>query len=673
MFSLPSVFMQRQMAMKRIVLQSGLVGLSLGVILSFCLHQRTDAAERLLPTQRYPAVATEAEPKLASVYAKLPLSFEANQGQIDTRVRFLARGSGYTIFLTDDGAVLTMRKSALVHDALADAGNRLSSSAGSRWLPPRARMKQRATDLPPQPTSSTVGMRLVGTNGRVAVTGMDKLPGMSNYFIGSDPGKWRTNIANYGQVKFKGVYPGIDLVYYGNQRQLEYDFVVAPGADPAQIKLSFAGTDGMRVDTASGDLVLKVGDDEVRFRKPRVYQPTVAAASVSPYFGLDFHHSSLETVHSSFILARDNEVAFRVEGYDPERPLVIDPVLSYSTYLGGSNQDEGAGITIDATGSAYVIGITASSNFPTANPIQSQCASCSSASPAWDAFVAKLNPAGTALVYSTFLGGSGNDFGSGIAVDSAGNAYITGTTESPDFPTANAFEPTYSGLGDAFVAKLNPAGSALVYSTYLHLAQGQGIAVDAAGSAYVTGAATLDFPTANALQSTPGGGTDAFVAKLNPAGSALVYSTFLGGSDEDGGRGIALDAAGDVYVTGFTKSTDFPTAHPIQAASAGGTCGTAPQTYNCPDAFVAELNPAGSALVYSTYLGGSDQDFGNAIAIDNAGSTYVVGYTLSTDFPTASPLQSQCDNCGIVNGASNGDAFVAKLNSSALRWFTPLT
>jgi hypothetical protein len=304
--------------------------------------------------------------KIQNAYGRLPLSFEANHGQSDAQVRFLARGGGYTIFLTDDEAVLTLRKSSVVSGQSSVAGNRLSSVV-SGLLAGILRFPQQTTDYGPRTTESVLRMKLVGASTSAAVTGADVLPGRSNYFIGNDPKKWRTNVPSYARVKYEGVYPGVDLVYYGNQRQLECDFVLAPGADPNQIKLSFAGADGMRVDAASGDLVLKVGDNEVRFHKPAFYQPAVAAVSSPPSpsvasaSGPDARHSfplSGITRHCSFVLASNNEVAFRVAGYDPNRALVIDPVLVYSTYLGGSDDDWGYGITVDSSGNAYVTGTT---------------------------------------------------------------------------------------------------------------------------------------------------------------------------------------------------------------------------------------------------------------------------------------------------------------------------
>jgi len=687
---------------KHPVLCWGWVGLSFFVLVGLGLVRRTIALENVLPARQASAAPTKAQPKLDARYGKLPLSFEANQGQADARVRFLARGSGYTIFLTDDEAVLALRKSepgqldmaqfgkfglpgrlspfgvfdfgAGRRPSLADGAKSpaLISDLGQKGRGPN-RGKGRMAGGPEFQPAQVMRMRLVGGNARGRVVGLDELPGRSNYFIGNDPKKWRTNVPSYARVKFEGVYPGVDLLFYGNQRQLEYDFVVAPGADPNQIKLSFAGADGLRVDTASGDLVLKTGNDEVRFHKPAVYQPAVAAvpSTPSPYgapaSGLDARYSSLVPLHASFVLASNNVVAFRVAGYDPQRALVIDPVLSYSSYLGGSGDDQGFGIAVDAAGNAYVTGETVSADFPTVNPFQANCDNCSSLT--YDAFVTKVNPAGTRLVYSTYLGGSGKDVGLGITVDAAGSAYVTGETVSKDFPTVNPFQATNNatGLSTAFVAKLSSTGSALVYSTYLGGSGGEfgsGIAVDAAGNAYVTGTtSSTDFPTVAPIQTNcdncSNESHDIFVAKLNPAGSALVYSTYLGGSSDDEGEGIAVGAAGNAYVTGETESTDFPTLNALEPNC--DSCGDL-----LYDAFVAKLNPAGSALVYSTYLGGSSWDEGTAIAVGAAGDTYVTGWTSSDDFPTANPLQPQ------LKGAAN--AFVARLNpaGSALVYSTYL-
>jgi len=361
------------------------------------------------------------------------------------------------------------------------------------------------------------------------------------------------------------------------------------------------------------------------------------------------------TISGRYVLEGKTQVGFQVAAYDRTKPLVIDPVLVYSTYLGGTGGESAHGIAVDGTGNAYVTGSTRSSDFPVVNPLQPALRG------SVDVFVSKLNSTGS-VVYSTYLGGSdtgtasADDVGLGIAVDTAGNAYVTGATNSADFPTtANALQPTW-GAGccqsdDAFVVKLNPTGSALVYATYLggtFSDFGNSIAVDSVGNAHVTGFTnSLDFPTANPIQATLGGGfgdADAFVAKLNAAGTALIYSTYLGGSGAENATGIAVDAAGNAYVAGNTSSADFPTVNPVQ----GGFGGNA-------DAFVAKLDPIGTALVYSTYLGGSGFDGATGIAVDSAGSAYVTGGTGSPDFPTVNPVQG--------TRVGNSDGFVAKLNA----------
>jgi len=336
-------------------------------------------------------------------------------------------------------------------------------------------------------------------------------------------------------------------------------------------------------------------------------------------------------------------VAFRTGTYDASRPLVIDPVLAYSTYLGGSGQEFGQDIAVDSGGNAYVTGFTSSIDFPTVSALQSTFAGVN------DAFVTKVNPAGSAAVYSTYLGGSDDDEAFSIAVDASGNAYVTGFTQSVDFPTASPLQSALGGVRDAFVAKLDPTGSALVYSTYLGGSApdvGESIALDASNNAYVTGFTdSSNFPTQNPIQGALNGTADAFVTKVNSAGSALVYSTYLGGSGEEGGFGIAVDTTGSAYVSGRTRSIDFPTVNPIQPSFAGGI-----------DTFVTKVNSAGSALVYSTYLGGSSNDFGSGIALDPSGNAYVTGTTGSSNFPTVNPLQST------LSGAF--DAFVTKVNAA---------
>lgn len=566
-------------------------------------------------TGESPALSREQQLKS---YGKLSLAFEANQGQIDHQVQFLARGSGYGLFLTSTEAVLALRQPAKHGE---DIRNRSAVATASV-----------------QTHGAVLRMSLVGASTAPQAVGLEELPGKVNYFIGNDPTRWRADVPTYARVKYQDVYPGVDMIYYGNQRQLEYDLVVAPGTDPDVIALRFAGSKTLSL-SPQGDLVQKVAGGEVVLRKPNLYQEVNGAR---------------RAIQGAYELRTQHRVGFQIGDYDTTRPLVIDPVLVYSTYLGGSMGDEGQGIAVDGTGNAYVTGYTKSTNFPTLNPFQPAYGGGSD-----DAFVAKLNPAGNALVYCTYLGGSlgdnlahfGNN-GNSIAVDGAGNAYVTGTTKSPNFPTVNAYQATFGGGSqDAFVAKLSPAGNALLYSTYLGggLSDiGIGIAVDNTGKAYVAGKTeSTNFPIMNAYQATLGGNSDAFVVKFNGAGNALVYSTYLGGFGADEGNGIAVDSAGNAFVAGNTFSPNFPINNPYQSTYGGGW-----------DAFVTKLNPAGNALVYSTYLGGSSHEYGtgNLIAVDGAGSAYVTGTTSSTNFPVMNAYQ------GTLSASAN--AFVTKFNAA---------
>ena len=477
-----------------------LTGLTLVVVLAPAATLWADSATTAAPPSSSMA-------SVQSAYGKLPLSFEANHGQADSSVQFLARGHGYTLFLTPTESVMVLqqRDTTPEHEALTGTH-------------PTARPKQMPI------TQAVVRMKLEGANPSPAIDGMEQLLGMVNYFIGNDPAQWHTTIPTYAKVQYQDAYPGIALAYYGNQGRLEYDFLVAPGADPNQIKLAFEGASDISV-ADSGDLVLATALGEVRMQKPIVYQLELDGHKtlVAGHYAVASPSVSLQTSRTTRYA-----VGFQLASYDHAKPVVIDPVLLYSTYLGGNSTDQGNGIAVDAAGNAYVTGSTGSPNFPTVNPAQRALGGSSTV------FVTKLSAAGSSLLYSTYLGGSLDDQGSGIAVDTAGNAYVTGSTFSTNFPTVNPVQATHGGgLADAFVTKLSAAGSSLLYSTYLggnEHDQGFGIAVDAAGSAYVTGYTdSPNFPTANPLQAMFGG-RDAFVTKLSTLGSSLLYSTYLGGS-----------------------------------------------------------------------------------------------------------------------------------------------
>lgn len=540
-------------------------------------------------------------------YTALPLAFEPNRGQAARGVDFLARGRRNTLYLTATGAVL-----ALVRAATAATAMR--------------------TEL--------LGLRLVGATAHPQVIGVNRLLGISNYLVGRDPHRWRTHLPTFAGVEYRNIYPGVDIVYYGNAGHLEYDLVVAPHSDPRRIRLALESLTRNRGQSASlhldaqGDLVMRENGLEVRQVPPFVYQNLGGRR---------------QRISGRYILDGGRSVGFAIGAYDARRPLIVDPVLNYSTYLGGGGIDAASSIAIDGAGNAYIAGSTQSLDFPTAQASQ---AAFGGGSFSGDAFVAKLNAAGNSLIYSTYLGGSGDDAATGIAVDPSGSAYVTGLTGSSDFPVQSALQSINAGYTDAFVAKLSADGSALAYSTYLGGAQddsGQSIAVDANGFAYVTGlTGSPDFPTANALQSTFGGDTDAFIARLNQRGNGLVYSTYLGGSGADYGYGIALDGGGNVYIAGQTLSANFPTSAPLQHNTGGAS-----------DAFVVRLSDDGRTLGYSTYLGGSGDDSANAIAVDASGNAYITGYTASPDFPTSAPVQR-----AFGGGLVYGDAFVATLNAA---------
>jgi len=551
--------------------------------------------------------------------------------------------------------------------------------------------KERAMDR----RGHVIGINFIGASAATTARGIDPQPGYHNYFIGNDKTKWASHVALYGRAEVQGLYPGVDAVFYLDGGKPRYDLVVHPGANTSQIRMTIEGAKSVKVH-AKGSLSIHTTMGPIEQRGLYAYQEV---------------DGKRRQVKCAFVVDGKRTVTFNVGKYDRSLPLVIDPLvystylggsssdigngiavdgsnnayitgstqstnfptttgvyqssngersdafvtklnssgstLAYSTYLGGSSDEIGRGIAVDGSNSAYITGYTRSTNFPTTTGVYQS----SLGGGTIDAFVTKLNSSGSTLAYSTYLGGSSDESGGGIAVDGSNNAYITGKTESTNFPTFGAYQISNAGSSDAFVTKFSSGGNALTFSTYIggnSDEYGIGIAVDGSGNAYITGGtASTNFPTLSAYQSSNAGGTnDAFVTKLNSNGSTLAYSTYIGGSNYDAGRGIAVDGSGNAYITGTTGSMNFPTFGAYQSSNAGGT----------NDAFVTKLNSNGSTLAYSTYIGGSNNENGIGIAVDGSNNAYITGFTQSTNFPTLSAYQSKF---GGIN-----DAFVTNLNNS---------
>ena len=592
-------------------------------------------------------------------YARLPLSFEANLGQTDPRVKFLSRGGGYTLFLTKSEAALTLHGSK-------PAGDPPPSGGQSGHAPDKG-----------QQITSILRMELAGANPHAVVSGAGEMPGKVNYFIGNDPKKWHSNIPTYGKVQYRDAYPGVDLTYYGSQGQLEYDFAVSPGADPRSIRLRLRGADKRHV-SPRGDLILSTRAGEVRLRKPEIYQ----TLPVSENTKLPNKGSKLaltrHPVSGHYVLRRHNEIGFEVGAYDHARPLIIDPVLVYSSYLGGSNDEKLSGMDLASGDEMVVTGDTASDDYPTENPYQSTLGG----SGARNVFITELSSDGASLVFSTYLGGSQQDGGWGLVVDSSGNIYVDGFTSSGDFPvTSNAYSGTFTGTAgttyDVFLSKFDASGSRLLYSSYIGqmdyvaVEDGQvGLAANDTGKAYLCGTTNSStFPiTSGALQIDFNGVDDGFVTVVDTTQSglaSLAYSTFLGGSGVDAILNLVIDPSGYIYVTGHTLSKNFPvTAGAYQASCVlvSGACSD--------DAFVAKINPAGQRsadLVYSTYLGGSGTDHGFSLAVDSSGNIYSTGFTSSADFPTSpGAFQTMCGPDGTCESGANQKGYVTEISPGGL-------
>jgi hypothetical protein len=527
---------------------------------------------------------------LAEAYGRLPMTFEPNRGQAPRDARFIARSGGHGLAIGDDAVAIALASNDARAIVLRFAGARTGA-------------------LEPE----------------------QKLESTSNYFIGNDPSRHLVGVPNFGAVRRHSLYRGIDVRYYGNQRQLEYDLIVAPGADPSQVRLAFEGHEEIEI-AANGDLVLRRGGGTLIQRKPVAYQDI---------------GGKRRNIAADYVANSTGTVTLRLGAYDRAARLVIDPVLTYGSHSGGLSSS--TSIAVDAAGNAFVAGsVSQSSAFQTVSAFDSSIAHGDV-----DAFVQKFNATATAFTYSTYLGGGRSIDGAvGIAIDTAGNAYVTGTTNGSDFPTSTtAYQRAPASGGGSWIAKLGPAGNTLAYSTYLLNTTVTGIAVDKNGNAAVTGTATASFATTQgAFQATSHSPTtNAFVFKLNPTGSAAVYSTFLGGSGTDKANGIAVDPSGNAYVAGSTTSTDFPTQNAFRTFFAGGA----------RDAFVTKMNANGTGLAYSTYLGGSDEDYAMAIAVDTRGSAYVTGATASFNFPVLNAFQPQKGGVNVSGTIDN--AFVTKL------------
>jgi hypothetical protein len=536
-------FIKEEITMKRSVFKAERYKFFLAFLLFFAgsltllSQSKSFGKVEYAPLPQSQPVDEETKSNILSAFWKAPLHFVANDGQLPDEVVYYAKSEGATVYCTEEGLVFGFAEGSIS-------------------------LKFNAIGAP------SLSLRAKRSN----LEARGELSGKVNYFIGNDPALWRTNIPTFAEVVYKEVYPGIDLVYSGNQRRLKYTFYLEPGADATQIEMTYDGIESLSVDDDTGELVIQTQwCPKMRDAKPVAYQEIDGVK---------------REVSISFRLLDEKKVGFSVGNYDPKFRLTIDP--GYSTYLGGSGWDFGRSIAVDPSGNAYVAGHTSSTNFPIQNPYQASNGGGSD-----DAFVTKLNISGSALLYSTYLGGSGDDIGLGIAVDSSGNAYVAGNTSSTNFPTQNPYQGGYGGGSyDAFVTKLNISGSALLYSTYLGGNGGDSgisIAVDSSGNAYVAGDTfSTNFPTQSPYQGTFGGGySDTFVTKLNISGSALEYSTYLGGNSDDGGSSIAVDSSGNAYVVGHTASTNFPTQSPYQGTFGGGSY----------DAFIASFFSDGSLPV----------------------------------------------------------------------------
>jgi len=540
--------------------------------------------------------------KIEPDFGRIPLYFIPNLGQVDQNVRFYARTALYTLWITNDGLIF-------------DNKGRIESDAGE------------------EEAGNLTRFVFLGANNNPDIIAINETSHAVNYLKGRDRSRWQTGLRTSQGVLIKNIYPRIDLKIYGIERQIEYDWIIKPGADPASIRFQYCSIENTTLDS-EGNIIIETGFGRSRHHRPVTFQ--VINGRKVP-------------VKAEFEKVGDNTYGFRIDEYNKKLPLVIDPIVTvdYSTYLGGTLGDYGYGITVDEKGCAYITGFTASTNFPArGHSLQGAYGGGN-----WDIFIMKLSPNGKELVYSTYFGGNGDEHSWGIEVDVHGCAYVTGDTNSANFPLEKPFQGVYGGGDwDAFVTKVSPNGDALMYSTYLggkDIDGGLDIAVNPDGNAFLTGyTVSNNFPVKNAAQGRfAGGGNDAFVVRLSTSGERIDYSTYLGGNNEDAGWGIDIDPLGSAYITGSTSSADFPTLNAFQRIFGGYW-----------DAFVTKLSPKGNKMVYSTYMGGTFDDEGYGIDVDGGGNAYVTGYTYSANFPVKNGCQKSM--------GGRRDAFVTHLSPS---------
>jgi len=546
--------------------------------------------------------------------SSMPLAFTENRGQWDEDILFRVSANGATLWFTNDGAFYQFTRGIQG----IDIGPNESIISANPF-----------DNISPDSIESLcIKASFVGANTNPRVVGSGVLDYKCNYFIGNDSKEWRTDITSYTSITYRDIYPGIDLKYYGNVKHMEYDFIVSPGADPSQICIHYDGANSISVNN-NNELVVETKWGSIVERKPLVYQ---------------IQDGKSVPIGCAYSMIGENRFSFELEdSYNSEFALVIDPVLTYSTFLGGSGLDRAYDIASDAQGNAYIVGLTLSSDFPSLNPLQGTYAGNG------DAFITKLNSDGNALIYSTFLGGGAADTGISIAIDTDANIYITGRTASSNFPTVNPMQGTIGGSEDSFIAKLNSTGDALIFSTYLggsNNDRASGIVIDFDLNVYVTGwTSSTDFPIENPIQGTYGGNNDAYILKLNESGASLIYSTYLGGNSDDRASSIAVDDEGNAYITGNTSSSNFPTHNAYQGTFGGSW-----------DIILAKIDNLGNSLIYSTYLGSTNGETGWDIDINADHQAIITGYTKTNTFPTENPVQSEY-------GGGDYDAIVTMFNS----------